>query len=613
MANSKEFKAFMDPLKIKFLPTSTASPWSNGAAERAVQSIKKAIRHFIIQEKCPEEWDQYIFYYVNAHNKSISVYGYAPEELHFGQSNPAITDLIEFWPQASSHEDYIEKIIPFAQEQRKNAREKIAQKTKQTLTYRNQKRKSKKFQPGQIVIHRQLQVSTGQGGALKPLFTGPYVIESIDRDKSSALILHLQNNHQMQAHFTNIQLLQFDPATARLPQNFDEIMENFLPEKDTATKYFPDWNMDKTPVLDSDGFRPRRNKPNRQDNSDKRTRSPYTENNSDRRTRSSDTKDNSGRRHRSPYTEHNSLEKNKSPNKDKNSESEIEHESTVAADGFIEITKRKNDIIIERHLLLNFEFENYDDVCFDDINYYADDGSDPLKIPIRNHLIDNAVFGPKPDLNNPNNSPIKICRRSQRRINENRNPNYVKVNGTLKRNGKIYKIEALIEKKNFDLEKLVNDRINVEENKSNEQISSQIDYSNLDGKLTEDETYDIQLNNDNDSFTANTDEEMNDLNPVDTDVLMEDLGESIPEGQILSDELKDEFYTEIEPEVTAQKKVIKPTKKKLKKKSPTANKFQKANYRENNEFKKKSPLLVPQILKNAHKNSIKFLRQRDKN
>ena len=106
---------------------------------------------------------------------------------------------------------------------------------------------------------------------------------------------------------------------------------------------------------------------------------------------------------------------------------------------------------------------------------------------------------------------------------------------------------------------------------------------------------------------------MNDLGPIDTDVLMEDLGESIPEGQVLSDELKDEFYTETEAEITALKKVIKPTKKKLKKKSATANKFQKTNYREKNEPKKKSPLLVPQILKNAHKNSIKFLRQRDKN
>ena len=37
MANSSEFHKFMEPLGINFLPCSTASPWSNGAAERAVQ------------------------------------------------------------------------------------------------------------------------------------------------------------------------------------------------------------------------------------------------------------------------------------------------------------------------------------------------------------------------------------------------------------------------------------------------------------------------------------------------------------------------------------------------------------------------------------------------
>jgi hypothetical protein len=74
MANSAEFKKFMDPLKINFLPCSTASPWSNSAAERAVQSIKKAIRHFIIQEKAQNNWGNYIFYYVNPHNKSANVF-----------------------------------------------------------------------------------------------------------------------------------------------------------------------------------------------------------------------------------------------------------------------------------------------------------------------------------------------------------------------------------------------------------------------------------------------------------------------------------------------------------------------------------------------------------
>ena len=242
MANSVKFKQFMDPFKINFLPTSTASPWSNGMAERAVQSIKKTIRHFIIQEKCPQDWDEFIYFFANAHNKSTNVHNFSPEELQFGLSNPSITDLIEFWPNFSSQNEYMEKIIPYAEELRKRAREKSSNKSKQTITFRNQKRKLKSFSPGQIVIHRQLQVSTGQGGALKPLYTGPYVINSIDKDNSSATIEHLQTGHDMQAHFSNIQLLQYDPSTSRLPDNFDALVDEFLPEKFSAEVYFPEWN-----------------------------------------------------------------------------------------------------------------------------------------------------------------------------------------------------------------------------------------------------------------------------------------------------------------------------------------------------------------------------------
>ena len=36
MQNSVEFKQFLDLLSLTLFPCSTASPWSNGAAERAV-------------------------------------------------------------------------------------------------------------------------------------------------------------------------------------------------------------------------------------------------------------------------------------------------------------------------------------------------------------------------------------------------------------------------------------------------------------------------------------------------------------------------------------------------------------------------------------------------
>jgi hypothetical protein len=128
----------------------------------------------------------------------------------------------------------MEKVVPIAEQARENARYKATSKMDKVLTYQNQNRKEKTFKKGQIVLHRQLQVSTGQGGALKPLFTGPYVIDEIDEDKSSATIIHMQTNNNLQAHFSNIQLLRYDPSTARLPSDIDESLDQFLPEKDSS-------------------------------------------------------------------------------------------------------------------------------------------------------------------------------------------------------------------------------------------------------------------------------------------------------------------------------------------------------------------------------------------
>ncbi len=69
MANSADFHKFMEPLGVQFLPCSTASPWSNGAAERAVQTIKKTIRTFSQQENVEDRWDDYLHFFVSDHNK----------------------------------------------------------------------------------------------------------------------------------------------------------------------------------------------------------------------------------------------------------------------------------------------------------------------------------------------------------------------------------------------------------------------------------------------------------------------------------------------------------------------------------------------------------------
>ena len=78
MFSSYEFHAFMKPLGIEFLPCSTGAPWSNGAAERAVQTIKAGVRKFVQQENAVSHWDDYVHFFTASHNKSTSVYGFSP-------------------------------------------------------------------------------------------------------------------------------------------------------------------------------------------------------------------------------------------------------------------------------------------------------------------------------------------------------------------------------------------------------------------------------------------------------------------------------------------------------------------------------------------------------
>ena len=233
MQNSVEFKNFLDQLDVSFLPCSTASPWSNGAAERAVQTIKKAVKTFIQMENEIDNWDEYIHFFTQSHNSSTNCNGFTPEELHFGFSNPNNADLLQIWPQFNNTQEYMEKIIPIAQKHRETALNKAKQNLNKSITYRNKNRREKRFELGQIVLHRQLQVSTGTGGALKPAFTGPYVIDQINSDGSSATITHMHTGQSMEAHFSNMQKFEFNPSTARLPSNFDKTFENIILEKDS--------------------------------------------------------------------------------------------------------------------------------------------------------------------------------------------------------------------------------------------------------------------------------------------------------------------------------------------------------------------------------------------
>ena len=238
MFSSYEFHAFMKPLGIEFLPCSTGAPWSNGAAERAVQTIKAGVRKFVQQENAVSHWDDYVHFFTSSHNKSTSVYGFSPEELHFGFTNPSPNDLFQLWPSCNTQQEYMDQIVPKAVAARKLARERQEKAMKQKLTYRNIGLKKKTFKPGEIVLQRNLQLATGPGKAMQTKYNGPYVIVSIDKDGSSALIEHMHSGQQVRAHFSNISHLNYAPDCHRAPSRYDETLLQYLPEKYSYEKYY---------------------------------------------------------------------------------------------------------------------------------------------------------------------------------------------------------------------------------------------------------------------------------------------------------------------------------------------------------------------------------------
>ena len=229
---ANEFYEYLQPLGVKFLPTSVGSPWANGHAERSIRTIKDALRNFILQEKITENWDKYINLFTAAHNQSTSIYGYAPEELMFGYKNPSPHDLLQFWPntaaEINSQGDYAAQIFPLIEQKRMEAKRKTDQNKERNRNFKNESRIKKEFTIGQIVACRQLQVSTGPNSGMKPRHTGPYAVIALMKDKCSCIIESLATGNQSKEHYTNLIPINYHPDHNRVHSTFDEEIETMI-------------------------------------------------------------------------------------------------------------------------------------------------------------------------------------------------------------------------------------------------------------------------------------------------------------------------------------------------------------------------------------------------
>jgi ribosomal protein L21E len=235
--NSTTFFEELKKLGIELTTTAVASPFSNARAESQIKNIKHLMRKFLFQEAIKDKWDEYLQMLTNSHNKSTGIYGYSSEELMFGTKTPSKIDILDFYGPNDNVDDYVQHVMPIAEGMRKEARTKMDKKAEQNRTFKNRNKTLKEFEVGTLVLHKQLQASTGMSSKYKPLYTGPYVIVKINKDRCTAILEHMKTGRMIKAHFTNMQYLYYAPEINRLSHDFDAELFNMLGNKYTLNKY----------------------------------------------------------------------------------------------------------------------------------------------------------------------------------------------------------------------------------------------------------------------------------------------------------------------------------------------------------------------------------------
>ncbi|MGL6006247.1 integrase catalytic domain-containing protein, partial [Aeromonas sobria] len=222
--NSNEFFQFLDNLGVTLTATAVAAPFSNARAESQIKNIKHLLRKFLFQQNNINSWDEEISILTSVQNRTPGAYTYAPEEIMFGTRNPLKTDLLTISEPTNNVTNYMEHILTKAESIRDNAKIIMDNKKKTNQTFKNKSRTVKQFVLGDLVLHRQMQVSTGSSSKWKPLFTGPYIIRHIHEDNSTAMIENIANRKEIKAHFTNLQKLDWNPNTVKFNDQFDRAL-----------------------------------------------------------------------------------------------------------------------------------------------------------------------------------------------------------------------------------------------------------------------------------------------------------------------------------------------------------------------------------------------------
>jgi len=226
--NSKEFYEFATNHNIQVQATAVASPFSNGRAERLIKTFKIAARKYFYQQKTINKWDEEVIWIVAALNSSINSYGYSPEEIMFGVKSTESIELLDtkYTNDYEQADPLISELLKRAEFIRKRYFQHKNTKQKANITFKNKEADKKHFEKGELVLHRQLQVSTGTASKWEPLMTGPFVIEEVLPSQRTAICVDIRKGTKIKAHFTNLTRYRLDESTFRVAHRADGILSD---------------------------------------------------------------------------------------------------------------------------------------------------------------------------------------------------------------------------------------------------------------------------------------------------------------------------------------------------------------------------------------------------
>ena len=234
---SAKFASELTRLRIQLTATAVASPFSNSRAESQIKNIKHMMRKFLFQEHTITQWDEMLPIITCAYNRSVGIYGHSAEEIMFAHQIPSPIDILSFNNRNLTKREFVDTIFRRAEEIRRLGQTRMDAKAKLNRSFKNKTKTLKEFEMGALVLHKQLQATTGTASKYKPLFTGPYTILKINKDRCTAILEHLKTNKIIKAHFTNMQYLHYSPSINKLSDEFDKEFYEMLQDKYSLQNY----------------------------------------------------------------------------------------------------------------------------------------------------------------------------------------------------------------------------------------------------------------------------------------------------------------------------------------------------------------------------------------